>query len=128
LTWRANGAPHDPARAEHGFVSFQEDAPGLDLAREHGLVDNFLWANDCPHHEGTWPHSPAAIERTMSKLDDGERAKILGLNAAKLLGFDPSVWRSVRAERQARVRGPPPGVDGGARPDGAHVMTRSSPK
>ena len=25
----------------------------------------FLWANDFPHHEGTWPHSAAAIERTM---------------------------------------------------------------
>ena len=69
---------------QNGFASFQEDKPGLDLAREHGLVDNFLWANDFPHHEGTWPHSAAAIERTMGDLSDGERAKILGLNSARI--------------------------------------------
>lgn len=72
----------------NGFASFQEDQPGLDLAREHGLVDNFLWANDYPHHEGTWPHSAEAIERTMGKLDDSERAKILGLNSARIFGFE----------------------------------------
>ena len=72
----------------NGFASFQEDQPGLDLAREHGLVDNFMWANDFPHHEGTWPHSAQAIERTMSKLDDDERGKILGLNCARIFKFD----------------------------------------
>lgn len=71
----------------NGFATFQEDKPGLDLAREHGLVNNFMWANDYPHHEGTWPHSAAAIERTMGNLDDDERAAILGLNAARVFGF-----------------------------------------
>ncbi len=71
-----------------GFASFQEDPAGLDLAREHGLVDNFLWANDFPHHEGSWPYSAQAIERTMSHLNDGERAKILGLNSARIFRFD----------------------------------------
>jgi predicted TIM-barrel fold metal-dependent hydrolase len=73
---------------QNGFASFQEDPAGLDLARAHGLVDNFLWANDYPHHEGTWPHSAAAIERTMNGLTDDERAKILGLNAARIFGFE----------------------------------------
>ena len=36
----------------------------------------------------TWPHSAAAIERTMSHLTDEERAKILGLNAARVFKFD----------------------------------------
>ncbi len=67
-----------------GFSSFQEDKSGLDLAREHNLVDNFLWANDFPHHEGSWPYSAQAIERTMGGLTDEERAKILGLNAARI--------------------------------------------
>jgi len=71
----------------HGFATFQEDKPGLDLAREHGLVGNFMWANDYPHHEGTWPHSAQAIERTMGNLNDAERAQILGLNAARIFGF-----------------------------------------
>jgi predicted TIM-barrel fold metal-dependent hydrolase len=71
----------------NGFATFQEDKPGLDLAREHGLVENFMWANDYPHHEGTWPHSAEAIERTMVNLNDAERAAILGLNAARVFGF-----------------------------------------
>ncbi len=72
---------------QNGFASFQEDKVGLDLAREYDLVDNFLWANDYPHHEGTWPHSPQAIERTMGMLNDQERTKILGLNSARIFGF-----------------------------------------
>jgi predicted TIM-barrel fold metal-dependent hydrolase len=70
-----------------GFATFQEDQAGLDLARDHDLVDNFMWANDYPHHEGSWPHSAEAIERTMGSLEDHERARILGLNAAKVFGF-----------------------------------------
>ena len=72
----------------NAFASFGEDGPGLDLMREYGLGNNFLWANDFPHHEGTWPHSAAAIERSMAKLDDHERAKVLGLNAARVFKFD----------------------------------------
>ena len=47
-----------------------------------------MWANDYPHHEGTWPHSAAAIERTMGGLRDDSRAKILGLHAARIFGID----------------------------------------
>jgi len=71
-----------------GFSSFGEDRSGLALAVEHDLVDNFLWANDYPHHEGTWPHSAAAIERTMGELTDEQRAKILGGNAARFFGIE----------------------------------------
>jgi predicted TIM-barrel fold metal-dependent hydrolase len=71
----------------HGFASFQEDKPGLDLAERYELVDNLMWGNDYPHHEGTWPHSAEAIERTMSGLSDASRASILGVNAARFFGF-----------------------------------------
>jgi predicted TIM-barrel fold metal-dependent hydrolase len=71
----------------HGSASFQEDKPGLDLAEGYHLVDNLMWGNDYPHHEGTWPHSAEAIERTMGGLSDGARAKVLGLNAARFFGF-----------------------------------------
>jgi len=77
---------------ERGFASFQEDPPGLALAVPQRLVDNFLWANDYPHHEGTWPHSAAAIERSMSGLDDAARAKLLGLNAARIFKFGIPAW------------------------------------
>jgi predicted TIM-barrel fold metal-dependent hydrolase len=70
-----------------GFASFGEDRAGLELAESHRLIDNFMWANDYPHHEGTWPHSAPAIERTMGHLSDGQRAKVLGLNAARFFGL-----------------------------------------
>ena len=72
---------------QHGFASFQEDQPGLDLAERHAIVDNIMWGNDYPHHEGTWPHSAEAIERTMGGLSDGSRAKVLGLNAVRFFRF-----------------------------------------
>ena len=74
----------------HGFASFQEDKPGLDLAEGYDLVGNLMWGNDYPHHEGTWPHSAEAIERTMGGLSDDARAKILGQNAAKFFRFRPA--------------------------------------
>jgi predicted TIM-barrel fold metal-dependent hydrolase len=73
---------------EHGYCSFQEDKVGIDLAVAYDLVGNCLWANDYPHHEGSWPHSAEAIERQMGNLSDTQRAMILGLNAAKLFGFE----------------------------------------
>jgi len=71
-----------------GFSSFQEDPPGLALVEPHRLADNFLWANDYPHHEGSWPHSAEAIERQMGHLSDETRGKILGENAARLFHLD----------------------------------------
>jgi predicted TIM-barrel fold metal-dependent hydrolase len=73
---------------QHGHATFQEDPTGLALAKDWKLTDNFMWANDYPHHEGTWPHSAEAIERTMGMLDETDRARILGLNAAKFFGLD----------------------------------------
>ncbi|MCC8432856.1 amidohydrolase [Reyranella aquatilis] len=91
---KLQGLPSDYYRA-HGFASFQEDKAGLDLAESHGLSNNFMWANDYPHHEGTWPHSAEAIERTMGQLSDTSRAKILGLNAARFLKLDlPARYRT----------------------------------
>jgi predicted TIM-barrel fold metal-dependent hydrolase len=52
-----------------------------------------MWANDYPHHEGTWPHSAAAIERTMGDLSDEQRAKILGRNAARFFGIEQPARR-----------------------------------
>jgi predicted TIM-barrel fold metal-dependent hydrolase len=72
----------------YGYASFQEDPVGLDLAVKYDLTSNFLWANDYPHHEGSWPHSGPAIERQMGELPEDARAKILGLNAARLFKFD----------------------------------------
>ncbi|MEM7017785.1 MAG: amidohydrolase family protein [Pseudomonadota bacterium] len=71
-----------------GFATFGEDHSGLAVAKEFELMDNFCWASDYPHPEGSWPHSPEAIERQMGRLNDEQRAKVLGGNAARLLGIE----------------------------------------
>ena len=88
-----HGLPSDYFRA-HGGATFSEDRIGLELIGKFGLEDNFCWANDYPHHEGTFPASAAAIERTMGHLAEETRAKLLGLNAARLFRFDvPAKYR-----------------------------------
>ncbi len=84
---KLQGPPSDYFRS-NGASSFQEDESGLLLAEQYDLWDNFMWVNDYPHHEGTWPHSAATIERTMQNMNDDQRAKILGLNAKRMFGFD----------------------------------------
>ncbi|CAN3127993.1 Amidohydrolase [Mycobacterium sp. smrl_JER01] len=69
------------------FATFQEDHAGLAAVEENDLVANVLWANDYPHHEGSWPHSAASVERQMVRLSDDARSKILGLNAARIFGL-----------------------------------------
>ena len=69
------------------FATFQEDHVGLTNAEPYDVVDNLMWANDYPHHEGSWPHSAASIERQMAHLQEDSRAKILGLNAQRVFGL-----------------------------------------
>jgi predicted TIM-barrel fold metal-dependent hydrolase len=89
-----HGLPSDYFRA-CGGATFSEDQAGLDLIEKHNLESNALWANDYPHHEGTWPHSAQAIEREMSSVKEETRAKVLGLNAAKMFKFDvPAKYRT----------------------------------
>jgi len=71
------------------FASFGEDRAAVGLVEKFGLENNFMWANDYPHHEGLWPHSAEAIERTLGNdLREDTRAKLLGLNAARAFRFD----------------------------------------
>ena len=70
------------------YASFGEDDAAIALVERFNLTDNFMWANDYPHHEGSWPHSEPAIYRTFgNELKEETRAKLLGLNAAKCFGF-----------------------------------------
>jgi predicted TIM-barrel fold metal-dependent hydrolase len=69
------------------FSTFMEDTVGVGLIKRHNLIDNVFWTNDYPHQEGSWPHSAEAIERQLQDFSETERAKILGLNAARVFGF-----------------------------------------
>jgi predicted TIM-barrel fold metal-dependent hydrolase len=72
----------------NGAVTVGEDRSALLTVEPYGLENNLLWANDYPHHEGSWPHSAEAIERIFGHLREETRAKILGENAARFFGFD----------------------------------------
>jgi predicted TIM-barrel fold metal-dependent hydrolase len=71
-----------------GWATFGDDPMGIDTMKYYGGSERIMWGNDYPHHEGTWPHSEPVVERTMGHLTDTERRNILGLNAAKLYGFE----------------------------------------
>jgi len=88
--WAQPKLPELPSTYFHrqGFATFGEDRSGLAIAEEFGLIDNFCWASDYPHPEGSWPHSPEAVERQMGRLTKLQRAAILGGNAARLLGIE----------------------------------------
>jgi len=76
---------------ENCFASISEDRSALVVCEPYNLGNNLMWANDYPHHEGTWPHSAEAIERTFGNyLNETNRAKVLGLNAARVFGFEVS--------------------------------------
>lgn len=95
--WVAPELPEPPSYyyRRQCFASFGEDTSGLALGVTHDLIDNYVWANDYPHHEGTWPHSAQAIERTMGDLTDEQRAKVLGLNAARMWDIEiPARYRT----------------------------------
>ncbi len=99
---KLNMMPSDYFRL-HGAASFQEDPPGVDLMEKYGLEGNFMWANDYPHHEGSWPHSEQAIERTMGGLNEVQRSKILGENAARFFGFDVGRLLAYRSAPRAQA-------------------------
>ena len=65
------------------FLGFQEDAMGI---RDRDIigVDQLLWGSDYPHPESTFPRSRQIIEEILMDCTEDERAKIVGVNAARI--------------------------------------------
>jgi predicted TIM-barrel fold metal-dependent hydrolase len=91
--WQRPELPRPPSEyfRENCYTTLLEDTPMLKTVVDMGYEDNILWSNDYPHNEGSFPHSHANIQRQMAGLTDTQRAKILGLNAAKLFNIEPKV-------------------------------------
>jgi predicted TIM-barrel fold metal-dependent hydrolase len=68
----------------NSFGTFVDDPSGLALVERYDLTNNFMWSNDYPHHEGSWPHSAASIERQLQELSEDTRRRLLGTNAARI--------------------------------------------
>jgi predicted TIM-barrel fold metal-dependent hydrolase len=90
--------------------------PSLEeIALRHEIgVRTFMWGNDFPHPEGTWPHTRESIRTSFRDVPSDEATQMLGGNAAALYRFDLDALRPV-SERigptLASVHGAP---DGGA--------------
>lgn len=60
-----------------------------EVAERHGIgVDRIMWGTDYPHYEGTSPYTRQALRFTFWDVPPDEVAAILGLNAARVYGFD----------------------------------------
>jgi predicted TIM-barrel fold metal-dependent hydrolase len=60
-----------------------------EIERRHEIgVSAFLWGNDFPHPEGTWPHTRQSINDTFFDVPEDEARRMLGGNAAELYRFD----------------------------------------
>lgn len=87
--------------------SFQND-PGCLLTVKGLGIENFLFATDYPHSEGTFPFSRQLVERMFDQVPDmseKDRAAILGLNAAKMFRITPEMVRSESAKLTAMAHG-----------------------
>lgn len=69
------------------YLSFQEDQIGIRLRDVIG-VDALMWGSDYPHAEATFPRSMEILDEILEGVNEEERAKIVGLNAARLYDFD----------------------------------------
>jgi hypothetical protein len=60
-----------------------------DIDRRHEIgVGNFLWGNDFPHPEGTFPYTRELVRRRFKDVPRDECRAILGENAVGLYGID----------------------------------------
>lgn len=97
--WVRPVIPHEPSfyYRRNCFSAFIEEPEALKNAIAAGLEDNVVWSNDYPHHEGSFPHTQASIERQFGPLSERQRKKVLGLNAARIFGIETAAG-SKRAE------------------------------
>ena len=59
-------------------------------------VDKLMWGSDYPHLEGTWPHTRQKLNETFAQVDDDQEIRdMLGMNAARVFGFDLDVLNPV---------------------------------
>jgi predicted TIM-barrel fold metal-dependent hydrolase len=60
-----------------------------DVAARHQVgVDRIMWGADYPHHEGSFPHTLAALRLNFADVPDDEVRAMTSGNAAALYGFD----------------------------------------
>ena len=71
-------------------------------------VSKFMWGSDYPHLEGSWPSSLKSLTETFYDFAEEDIRAILGLNAARVYGFDVDNLSTIAQEigpSIAQIRG-----------------------
>jgi predicted TIM-barrel fold metal-dependent hydrolase len=68
------------------YATLFNDPVGGHLLARFGQ-DSFMWSNDYPHGNSTWPNSRQVIARDLGHLPADVREKVLSQNVAKLYGL-----------------------------------------
>jgi predicted TIM-barrel fold metal-dependent hydrolase len=69
-----------------------------EIERRHEIgVHAFMWGNDFPHPEGTWPHTRKAITEAFADVPPDEATRMLGANAAAVYRFDVKKLQPIAA-------------------------------
>ena len=61
-------------------------------------ADNFLWASDYPHPEGTWPNTVTRLTTDFQAVPVEETRLLLGLNAVRCYDLDLDALTAIAAE------------------------------
>jgi predicted TIM-barrel fold metal-dependent hydrolase len=69
------------------YATFFNDAVGAHNFLRWG-VDNYMWSNDFPHGNTTWPHSREVIQRDLGHLPEEMREKLLCTTVANLYDIE----------------------------------------
>lgn len=61
-------------------------------------IHKFMWGSDYPHLEGTWPNTMKSLTETFHDFAEDDIRAILGLNAARVYGFDVGALSAIAQE------------------------------
>ncbi|CAM5558533.1 Amidohydrolase OS=Streptomyces alboniger OX=132473 GN=CP975_07665 PE=4 SV=1 [Streptomyces alboniger] len=102
---------------ENCFVGASFMRPHEAALRDRIGLDKIMWGSDYPHDEGTHPYSREGLRTSYAGLPRDEIAAMVGLNAARVYGFDLERLNRVAArvgptvgELDEPLKEPPPGA------------------
>ena len=67
-------------------------------ARHELGVGKMIWGSDYPHIEGSWPHTLERLGKAFKDVPRDDVARMIGLNAAEVYGFDLEKLRPLATE------------------------------
>lgn len=83
-------------------ASFQR-RPEAALRHKVG-IDRVMWGTDYPHKEASTPYTLEALRVAYADVEPDEVAKVVGLNAAEVYGFDVAALRPIADRIGPRVK------------------------